>query len=369
MHTAKYNFRRASTVAVTAAFMTQHPASAAETEAARDWSFYGFLNFGATRVDDGKSTDSYVAENPSAPSRIGVLGQIPIFDTETVTAQFETGFGFTDLGEVSPSNDGFEINLDRTVLRIFEVSHESTRTGKVSFGQGSMASDGASGVDLSGTGLAIGPAIGDLGGGTEFLRADGTGSGVFVSDVFDDLDGPRRFRARYDTPVWNGFRVSGAYGQEILRSGNDFLYRDIALTYAANTETFAFEAATSYEWIDNVEERSLLSASLLHTETGLNATLASGANQIGEGRYLYTKLGLKRDLFRAGTTAVAFEYYDGDDFGFTDSQSDAVGLGLTQNIKELGLDLVAAFRRYGLSSPTADFEDITVTMIGARWRF
>jgi len=365
----RYLPRRASATVVAVLMGMQSPALAADAPNDEGWEFYGLLNFGLMQVDDGNATETYAAENPSVPSRIGLLRAFSADDQNTLTLQFETGLGFTDLGEVSPRNDGFEINIDRTVLRIFEVAYDSAQYGRVSLGQGSMASDGASGVDLSSTGLAIGPAIGDLGGGTEFLGSDGEGSGVFVGDVFDDLDGPRRFRIRYDTPIWQGLRLSAAHGQEILRSGNDFHYRDVAATYSAENDVFSFEAAASYEWIDNVEERALASASALHKATGLNATLATGANHIGEGRYLYGKLGAKRDIWQLGTTAVAVEYYDGEDFGFAASRSDAVGLGVTQNIAALDLDIVAALRRYGLSSPASDFEDVTVTMLGVRWRF
>lgn len=338
-------------------------------EDAQGWSVYGQLNLGLMSVDNGGSRENYFAENLSAPSRLGVLGAFDVNGQDTLRIQFETGFGLTNLSQVAPGRDDLSIQVDRTNLRVFEVSYQSQRFGKVSLGQGSMASDGASGVDLTGTSLALGPAIADLGGATEFLQPDGTPSGVFVGDVFDDLDGPRRFRIRYDTPVWNGFRFSAAYGQEVLRSNNNLDYRDVGVTYAHETSAYIFEAAASYEWIDSVEERALVSASALHRATGLSASVATGANRIGEGRYVYTKLGLQRDLFRFGKTAFALEYYHGDDFGFSNSRSKAVGVGLTQNIERLNLDLVASLRRYDLSSDTSQFQDIDVAMLGARWRF
>jgi hypothetical protein len=298
-----------------------------------------------------------------------VLGEFQVGGQDTLRFQVETGFGLTNLSAVSPENDGLDVDLDRTSLRIFEVSYASPRLGRLSLGQGSMASDGASGTDLSGTGLAIGPAIGDLGGATSFLLSDGTASGITVGDVFDDLDGPRRFRVRYDTPDWNGLTASVAYGQEVLRSGNSLDYRDIALRYTFSTSAITLEAAASYEWLGDVEERALASASVLHMSSGLSATIATGANQVGEGRYVYAKLGVQRDLFSFGTTALAVEYYRGDDLGFVGSRSKAIGLGLTQNIQSLNLDLVASVRRYSLSSDTAQFQDVDVALLGARWRF
>ena len=125
------------------------------------WQVYGQLNFGVLSVDNGGSRETYFAEIPHVPSRLGVLGELQVGGQDTLRFQVETGFGLTNLSAVSPENDGLDLDLDRTALRVFEISYASPRFGRVSLGQGSMASDGASGTDLSRTGLAIGPAIGD----------------------------------------------------------------------------------------------------------------------------------------------------------------------------------------------------------------
>ncbi len=333
------------------------------------WQVYGQVNLGLMSVDDGADQEAYFAENPHIPRRFGFRYTSLIGTDATLMFQFETGFGLTDLGEVSPDNDDLDLEIDKTVLRKFEVIYAAPRFGQLSLGQGSMASDGASGTDLSGTSLAIGPAIGDLGGATVFLPTSGENAGPTVGDVFDDLDGPRRLRARYDTPRWNGLSFALAYGQEILRDGNDLNYRDVGLSYARETNTLNLEAAASYEWIGSVEERVLFSASVLHKISGLSATLASGANHVGAGKYIYAKLGLQRDFFRLGRTSIAVEYYDGGDLGFAGSDSRAIGIGLTQNLAEYGVDLVAAHRRYDLTSSETEFQTIEVTMLGARWRF
>lgn len=345
------------------------PSASHAGSAQGSWEIYGQLNLGALTVDNGAGSETYFAENPHVPSRLGARFQLPVQGTAELTFQVETGFGLTNLSEVSPSNENLNIDIDRTVLRRFEVIYGAPSWGALSLGQGSMASDGASGTDLSGTGLAHGPAIADLGGGTPVLFARGTPSGLTVADIFDDLDGPRRLRVRYDTPDWRGVTLAMAYGQEVLRSGNDLDYRDIALRYSRATDLFTAEAAASYEWIGQVEERFLVSAALLHMASGLNVTAAHGANRIGDGNYAYVKLGWTGELVPTGRTAIALEYYDGDDFGFAGSSSHAVGLGLTHSIARLNIDLVAALRRYNLTSNTDRYADVTVTMIGARWRF
>lgn len=358
---------RAAASAFVAASLLFKPVWAQDTSL--DAIFYGQLNFGALQADNGGGRERYMAENPSAPSRVGVRWLFTLENASTLTIQFETGLGLTNLSETSPANDKLRFDFQRTDLRRFELIYASDAWGRLSLGQGSMASDGASGADLSRTGLALGPAVGDLGGSTQFLAPDGSGSGVFVEDVFDDLSGLRRFRVRYDTPNWNGLTISVAHGTDILRRGSNLDFTDIALTYSFETEDVVLEAVASYEWIDNVEERAVASASVLHTRSGLNATVATGANQRGDGGYIYAKLGVIGDLNTHGPSALAVEYYDGNDLGGIGVRSEAFGVGLTQNIDAWNLDLVAALRRYRVRAPSQAFQKVDVFLIGARWRF
>lgn len=330
---------------------------------------YGQLNFGALQVDNGSGRERYLAENPSVPSRVGILWDVPLAGHTSLTLNLETGLGLTNLSEVSPTKRSLGFDFQRSDLRKFEVIFASETWGRLSLGQGSMASDGAAGVDLSRTSLALGPAIADLGGRTEFLSPEGTASGLFVEDVFDDLAGVRKLRLRYDTPAWNGLTVSVAHGTDVLRPGENLNFTDVAATYAMQTDHIVLEAAASYEWVDRRQERAVASASILHIESGLNAALATGANQRGHGGYVYAKLGLIRDLTRLGKTAIALEYYHGEDLGFRGSRSEAVGFGLIQNIAVWNLDLVAAVRRYDLSASAVALEEIDVVLIGARWQF
>jgi hypothetical protein len=342
---------------------------AVSTEDPPGWVGYGQLNFGVMGLDDGATHRSFFAENPHVPSRVGATFSTELQGGATVSFNIESGFGFTGLDDVSALSDGFDMDLDRKVLRKFELIYDTSGSGTVSLGQGSMASDGAAGVDLSGTALAHGASVGDLGGSALFVLADGTPSNVMVGDVFDDLSGLRRFRVRYDTPVWRGLSASGAYGREILRRNNNSNYRDVALNYATQTGYLIFEAVMSYEWIGGTTERAVASASALHEPTGLSATLATGANRNGPGTYDYAKLGFKRPIAGLGSLAVAVEFYDGENFGFAGSRSRATGLGVVQNLERLDLDVFASLRRYELSGPATSFRSIHVTMVGARWTF
>ena len=318
-------------------------------------------------VDDGQDTETFFGENKQPPSRIGLRYSAPVGAGGTIDFVAETGFGLNGLNDMSPMNDAIEMDFDRRALRKLEVILDTARFGRFSIGQGSMASDGAAGVDLSGTTQANGVAVADIGGGIAFRRADGTPSGTVLGDVFNDLDGPRRLRVRYDTPEHAGFSASVAYGQEVLRDGNDFDYSDAALRYANDIGATMLEAALSYEWVDSVEEHLVASGSILHAPTGLNLTLAGGAQQVGEGGYVYIKLGLIRDIFPVGATAFSVDYYRGEDFAFAGADADALGAALSQRIDRLDLDLFITHRRYSLASHTEAFSDVEITMFGARW--
>ena len=70
-----------------------------------------------------------------------------------------------------------------------------------------------------------------------------------------------------------------------------------------------------------------------------------------------------------GTTAVAVDYYMGDDMVSDGDSSAAVGLGLVQKIDDLNLEAYLGYYHYSYEDTTSDFEDASSIIVGARWRF
>ncbi|MEM6888542.1 MAG: hypothetical protein AAF636_10440 [Pseudomonadota bacterium] len=134
--------------------------------------------------------------------------------------KFETALGFrrSDNFEVG---DGDDYDWTRTDLRKFEAIRSGDSFGMISFGQGSMTTDGAANADVSGTSVVATPNPTDPAGKFQFRTEAGGLYGIEIDDAFSDFDGPRQFRIRYDTPEINGFSVGAAYGEEILDSDND----------------------------------------------------------------------------------------------------------------------------------------------------
>ena len=211
--------------------------------------------------------------------------------------------------------------------------------------------------------------MGDLAGSFAFRPAGGALSGVDIGDAFGSNDGGRRFRIRYDTPVFNGFSLALSAGEEVLSSGNDNEFYDVGLKYARDYEDVKVDARLGFAKVDGNQGQSVGSLALLHKPTGLNAALAAGSDQENDDDYVYLKLGYIQDWFAFGSTAISLDFYEGDDFAIAGSDSSSVGLALVQRIDESNLEVFATYRTYSFDSSGTDFEDIDVVALGARWKF
>ncbi len=231
-----------------------------------------------------------------------------------------------------------------------------------------MATDGVAENDLSGTSLVMYSSVPDTAGGFVFRDKSGAFSGITIGSRFSNLDGGRRGRVRYDTPEFSGFIVSAGYGTEILESGNDTNYADVALKYSADITDFKIQAAIGYAHTDNEDasdfNNTIGSFSVLHT-SGFNGTVAAGDQDNNGGSYVYGKLGYQTSWFSIGKTAVSVDYYSGNDFGNDGLDSSAWGIGGVQNFDNLNLEVYVAYRDYDLDAN----KDASSVLVGARWKF
>ena len=87
--------------------------------------------------------------------------------------------------------------------------------GRVNIGQGDGAANGATESDLSGTGMANGIGVADLGGGFQYRTGAGTASAVPRSaQSINQQDFESRYdRLMYVTPTFGGFRAQASWGQ------------------------------------------------------------------------------------------------------------------------------------------------------------
>lgn len=335
---------------------------------------YGQVNPAILSVNDGDQTETNLVDNDASNTRVGLEVKQP-YSAGDFAFKFETALGLPASSKFSQDFEP-EWTWDRTRIRHVDFSLKSD-WGKVSAGQGSMATDGVAQQDLSGTTLSTYVALNDTAGDFRFRNSDGTLSDITIDSVNADFDGARRGRIRYDTPSFgNGFNVGVSYGRDILsdspNASEDEFY-DIALRYARTFDGTVVNGALGYAMRDRFEggetKDTIGSVSVLLT-SGLNFTFAAGSRDEG-GSYGYGKLGYKANWFGVGSTALAIDYYDGQDFnsGLVDDQFKSYGVGATQKFDDINLEAYLGYRNYDLSATGAEFDNIGSVILGGRWKF
>ena len=187
-------------VLIAAAILAVSPANAV------DFAISGQINRAGMYVDDGNRAKWFFVDNENSSTRFRFTG----------SNDFEKGWKVGILWEVEmQSNSSDEVSMDRTdigdiTFRERKIEFWVEKWGRLWLGQGDMASNGTSEVDLSGTDVAAYSSVADVGGSFVFQK-NGTPSGITVGGSRSNFDGlSRRDRIRYDTPKWAGFYASGA---------------------------------------------------------------------------------------------------------------------------------------------------------------
>ena len=188
---------------------------------------YGQVNLVYQGFDDGQETTGGIVDNGNWNTRLGfTLTQSS--DDIILRARFETGLGLRNSALVSQDYEPPWLKWERAWLRWFEVAADSSY-GTVSFGQGSTASDGTAGLDDSFTFVAGATDSSDGFGSFRFRDGNGDLTNVTIGRVNNSFDGARRFRLRYDTPVFSGIMASTSYGRNVLNKDDNTDYYDVGL--------------------------------------------------------------------------------------------------------------------------------------------
>ncbi|THH38566.1 porin [Aliishimia ponticola] len=333
---------------------------------------YGQLNFGYLNFDDGESTTDEIVDNDNSPSRVGMALVQPFGDNQ-LRFRFETALGLRSSSGISQTEVPDGIDWDRTNIRHFDFAWANPNYGTISLGQGSMATDGVTGADDSGTDVISNVSVSDIAGSFAFRDSTGALTGVELSDAFSTFDGGRRGRIRWDSPEVANFTFSVAHGTEILDEDADTDYTDLAVRYGNDFGDFNVNAALGARRIQpsgsDDEDYVIGSVAVHHAPTGLSFAVAAGSED-GGGDYYYAKLGYARDFFAVGTTAFSIDYYEGDDINGAGTSSDSVGFSVVQSLDSANSEIFATYREYSYSDGTAtSYQDANATMIGARWKF
>jgi hypothetical protein len=331
--------------------------------------FYGQFSPAYISVDDGVSSTSEAVDNAHSGSRVGVKVLQPMGEG-TFSFTFETALGLRSSAGVSQTSVPKGVDWDRTDLRKIDFAYKTASYGTFSVGQGSMATDGIAEADFGGTGMALYNGIGDAAGSFAFRTAAGALSGVTIGDVTPSLDGARRGRVRYDSPDFNGFRVSVAAGTDILSQNNNDDYYDIALRYGTEIGTTKVSGGVGFSRRERngVDRDDTLGSVAVELQNGLNFAVAAG-NRKGSGDYAYGKIGYNANFLKAGQTSFGIDYYQGNDFNSVGSESKSYGVAVNQDIDSLNTQVYLGYRTYELTEVGTAYRDIDSVIFGARWRF
>ncbi|PKP67399.1 MAG: hypothetical protein CVT86_01845, partial [Alphaproteobacteria bacterium HGW-Alphaproteobacteria-8] len=170
-------------------------------------SLSGQVNRAVLFTDDGDSTDGFFVDNDNSSTRIRILGEADYDETTKIGTNIEVQFESNSTADVN-QNSKRNVGNDNFTQRKLELYVDNQQFGRVTLGQGDMASNNTSEQDLSGTTVIGYSGITDFAGGL-FLRnsdtnelADGTGGGPIrnINRVTNNLDGlSRDDRIRYDS--------------------------------------------------------------------------------------------------------------------------------------------------------------------------
>lgn len=339
---------------------------------------YGFFSPSVVHYDDGRQSDTYLADNSAAPGRFGIWFDIPAQRGE-YRFNFETSLGLRLSSSVSQSQKSPLLDLNAATLRKFELIFRSDRAGSLSFGQGSMGSDSTAESDLSGTTMAGYVGIADTVGGFFFRDTSGMLTTVDIASAYPTFDGGRAPRIRWDSPdlsldALGTFTFAVSAGIEVSSGGiiiNDAL-ADTGVFYRNKIGETDIKASAGFSLAnvnDDLKPQTVGSISLLHNPTKLNITFAAGVRESG-GQYGYSKIGWTDRFLKWGETAISFDYYNGKGTVTGGSQAEAYGIGLVQNFESADLSFYLGWRSYKYQQPGGvRFEPSNSLVFGTRWDF
>lgn len=366
---SKQIFSAVSAIAMGAALAGTASAAEYENTSGGKVTFYGQINPAIVSVDDGVNSETNLGDGGKSGSRLGFRIVQPM-EAGTLKFNFETSLGLGSTSAFGQGTSPDNIDWDRTDIRKIDVSFASNTFGTISLGQGSMATDGVAFNDGTGTGLVADAGIGDFAGGFQFTTTAGALSGIEIGDAFGTFDGGRKGRVRYDSPSFNGFTISAAYGTEILKSGNDDDFYDIAVRHKGEFGEFEVNSALGMSWTESggtTTDAVLASVGVSHA-SGFSAALASG-DQDGGANYVYAKLGYSADLISAGTTHFSIDLFEGDDFNTAGSESSSWGVGVVQKLNKYNTELYAGYREYSYEDGANTYNDASSIVFGTRLKF
>ena len=327
----------------------------------------GQVNRAVNIIDDGDNTTAYYVDNDASNTRVRFVGTAKATDDLTLGSRIELAIAPNESSDVSQNDENPGNFFDQ---RWAEVSLNSKRFGKLSFGKGDTASNNSAEVDLSKTDVIQYASIADINAGMLFRQNRGNKlTNITVSDAFKDLDGlSRQPRVRYDTPTFWGFHLAGSvvsdqrWDASLWWAGQGLGFKAVAAAAVANPNK------------NNTDNQYDGSFSLLHEGTGLNLTASAGLLERdggeGDGGNLWGKVGWLTRFFSVGQTAFGVDYGQSTNFPTGRDDGYSVGAAVVQQFEDFGTEVYLQYRLYSLDRDVEhNVQNISGGTIGARVKF
>ncbi|MBC7800285.1 MAG: porin [Gemmatimonadaceae bacterium] len=346
--------------------------------------------------DGSGRVDPYFVDNNASSTRLRVLGSARLDPDTTAVSAIEFDLRSNASSQITRqtanNNGGDTPGLGPFRIRRAEVGLQSAY-GTVLLGRGSTFGDGIAEFDLSGTDVALYAALSDTGGNLQFSNRTGTrrlAADPTIAQTFDDFDGFRDDRIRYDTPAWNG--LSG--GISVAQGGSV----DVGLRYARTIAGTRIVGGVAY-----MDSTGTLPST--QSQDGSNAPLTpfarrvagsvavllpsgfnflasggwgqhygtccgTGLNADNDGTTYFLKAGYQANIFSFGPTNFALQggqtfnrIRDGD-------VASRYGVSFSQPVIARGFELYAGYEHLTLRrSGAARYEPADIALIGSRIQF
>ena len=346
--------------------------------------------------DGSGRVDTYFADNNVSSTRLRALGSARLDEATTAVSAIE--FDLRSNSSVAVNRQSSNSNGgDTPVLGPFRVRRAEagiqSAYGSLLLGRGSTFADGIAEFDLSGTDVALYAQLSDTAGALQFSNSGGarrrTGDPL-IGQVFDDFDGQRDDRIRYDSPVWNGLSAGGSVAQ-----GG---YFDAGLRYAGSLSGVRVAAGLAYvnnqstlpstqsqngtnPAISVFGQRVVGSAAVL-LPNGLNFLVSGGWGQHyggcctaaliarNDGYTYFVRAGYQARIFGFGPSNFAVQ--GGQTFNRINDGDVASRYGVTfnQQVIARGLEVYAGYERLTLRrSGPSEYAPADIGLIGTRLQF
>ena len=346
--------------------------------------------------DGSGRTDTYFADNNVSSTRLRALGSARLDAQTTAVSAIE--FDLRSNSSAAVTRQSYNNNGgDSPVLGPFRVRRAEvglqSEYGSVLLGRGSTFTDGIAEFDLSGTDIALYSYLPDTAGSLQFSNRSGVrrrAGDPSISQVFDDFDGPRDDRIRYDTPVWHGLTAGGSVAQ------GGFV--DVGLRYASVISGTRIAAGVGYmnyqgtlpstqpqdgttQATTPFKQRMAGSVAVL-LPNGFNALVSAGwgdhyGNCCATGLVArdtsttyFLKAGYQAHIFSFGPTDFAIQggqtrnrINDGD-------IASRMGVSFDQQVIARGVELYGGYEHLTLHRPGVQrFQPSDVALLGSRIQF